>query len=83
VLIAKHAFTGDARGKEQACEKIAAPGASISCVGHTAHERLWRYLLQPTESFVPATPSPSYVMAESPQALGFGDDRRLSALCFP
>lgn len=58
--------------KEQACKKMAAPGASIACVGRTAHERPCRYVLQPTERFVPATSSPSHVMAKSPQAVGFG-----------
>lgn len=79
-MISKHAFAGDGRGKEQACKKAAAAGASVAHVGHTARERLCRNVLRPTESFVLATPSPSHVTAKSPQAVGFGDTGRLFAL---
>lgn len=62
---------------------MAAAGASIASVGHTARERLCRYVLQPTESFVLSTPSPSHVAAKSPQAAGFGDTGRLFDLYSP
>lgn len=84
MLISKHAFTGDGRGKEQPCKKMAAFTAHTACVGHTAHERSCRCALQPTESFMPATPSPSHVTAKSLQGLGaMGDSALYSswALC--
>lgn len=71
------------RGKEQVCKEMAAPYIGTVCVAHTVQERLCRYILQSTKSFVSAIPSPPQETSMSPQAVGSGGPGRLSGLNSP